>query len=238
MPHLVRRHASALSRCVGASGRSLVRQRSRPRTAAPQDAHGAGEIAWAAATLGAGAAFAAIAASRTHDRLLTAPNLVTMSRGFAAAALAGQAASRSVRVGVWVALVLSCTVADWIDGPLARHYGTTRLGALLDLEADSWLTLWAAIAAWRAETLPALSLLPAAIRYPVFVFAQLCRQPRKPEPGTGAVFERFTGTLQMVVLVAALAPSKRVRRQARRFAPLAATAQLGQIAVVTVRSLT
>ena len=35
-------------------------------------------------------------------------------------------------------------VTDWLDGSLARRAGPTRLGSVLDIEADSWLTLWSA----------------------------------------------------------------------------------------------
>ena len=54
--------------------------------------------------------------------------------------------------------------SDWLDGRLARLDGATSLGALLDIEADSWLSLWAAAAAHRAGDLPALSLLPPVVR--------------------------------------------------------------------------
>ncbi|MEP7105143.1 MAG: CDP-alcohol phosphatidyltransferase family protein, partial [Chloroflexota bacterium] len=64
----------------------------------------------------------------------------------AGVALARSAARRRVSAGVWGFALLSATAADWFDGPLARRQpgGPTAWGALLDIEADSWLTLLAA----------------------------------------------------------------------------------------------
>ena len=92
------------------------------------------------------------------------------------------------------ALLLGCTVCDWLDGPLARRLGPTRLGAVLDLEADSWLTLWGAAAAYRVGGLPAIGLLPPAMRYPLSAGAR---------PGTRP-WQRAAGAAQMVVIAAGL----------------------------------
>ena len=72
--------------------------------------------------------------------------------------------------------------SDWLDGRLARLDGATSLGALLDIEADSWLSLWAAAAAYRAGDLPALSLLPPVVRY---VIPGLLVRYRCPVPPSG-----------------------------------------------------
>jgi hypothetical protein len=45
------------------------------------------------------------------------------------------------------ALLLGAVASDWVDGPLARRDGPSRLGAVLDIEADSLLTLGGAAAA-------------------------------------------------------------------------------------------
>ena len=94
-------------------------------------------------------------------------------------------------------LLLLAVVSDWLDGPLARRAGPTARGARLDLEADSLLTLGAAIAAVRTGA-PRVVLLPPVARYGV----QLVR----PTLGAGeARWDRLTGVAQMVVLAAAIA---------------------------------
>src|SRR5262249_53974587 len=52
----------------------------------------------------------------------------------------------------WAGALVGVTALDWLDGPLARRLGPTRLGAVLDIEADSWLTLCCAagVVAWGA----------------------------------------------------------------------------------------
>ena len=68
----------------------------------------------------------------------------------------------------WVAVLATlcgATLSDWLDGPLARHYGPTRLGAVLDIEADSWLTMWAAAAAVAWGELPHWCLLAPLLHY-------------------------------------------------------------------------
>jgi phosphatidylglycerophosphate synthase len=109
--------------------------------------------------------------------------------------LCGTALSgRGRRVGL-VALLLGCTACDWLDGPLARRQGATRLGAVLDLEADSWLTLWAAAAAYRLDRLPGPNLLPPTLRY--LVAPGAAETPLRP-------WQRAAGVAQMVVIAGAL----------------------------------
>ena len=50
----------------------------------------------------------------------------------------------------WVTALLGVTALDWLDGPLARWVGPTQLGRVLDIEADSWLTLCCAAGCRRA----------------------------------------------------------------------------------------
>src|SRR5437588_12900107 len=102
----------------------------------------------------------------------------------------GTAFSGRGRRTTLLALLLGCTVCDWLDGPLARRLGPTPLGAALDLEADSWLTLWGAAAAYRLGGVPGPSLLPPALRYPLAA-------------GSGVrlgTWERAAGVAQMVAI--------------------------------------
>ncbi|MDP9246402.1 MAG: CDP-alcohol phosphatidyltransferase family protein [Chloroflexota bacterium] len=94
-------------------------------------------------------------------------------------------------------LLLVAVVSDWLDGPLARHAGPTSRGARLDLEADSLLTLGAAIAAVRSGA-PRVVLLAPVARYAL----QVARPELDPDE---ARWDRVTGVAQMVVLAAAIA---------------------------------
>jgi len=174
----------------------------------------------AAACLGAAAAGAAIAGRRLGEPVLTAPNLLTLSRAGAAAMACGTAFSGRGRGSTLVALLLGCTVCDWLDGPLARRLGPTALGAALDIETDSWLTLWGAVAAFRLGGLPGLSLLPPALRYPLAA----------GRPAPLRAWQRAAGVAQMVVIAWALA-----RRPPRALAAAVAAGQLAALAASAVR---
>jgi len=168
-----------------------------------------------AASLAAAAAFTAVAARRLGDRVLTLPNALTLTRAGAAAMLCGTAFSgRGRRPGLW-GLVAGCTVVDWLDGPLARRLGATRLGALLDIESDSWLTLWGAVAAHRLGGLPGWCLLPPALRYPLAA----------GRPGPLRPWQRAVGVAQMVIIAGALTRW----RPPRRLALAVAAAQLASL---------
>jgi phosphatidylglycerophosphate synthase len=85
-------------------------------------------------------------------------------------------------------------ITDWLDGPLARRSGPSAHGARFDLEADSLLTLGAAIAAVRRGA-PAVSLLAPVARYVV-----------RPARGRDEVrWDRLTGIAQMALFAAAMA---------------------------------
>lgn len=171
------------------------------------------------ANLGLETAFAVVAARRLGDPLVTAPNLLTLSRGVSAALLCATAFSGQGAALSWPALLAGCTAADWLDGPLARRRGPTRLGAVLDVEADSWLTLWAAITAYRRRRLGGLALIAPALRYAL--------------AGSGPTplrrWQRAAGVAQMVVLCAALAPWRPARSLASRLSPLAAAGQIAAL---------
>lgn len=136
-------------------------------------------------------------------------DMLTLWRTSAGSALAGLVASgirdRTGRAGQmsWSLILLGATVSDWLDGPIARRVGTTRLGSVLDIEADSWLTLWSAASAVAWGDLRYLCLLPPMLRY-VEPLVDL-RRGRLPQGG-GPWWSRLTGSSQMILFLTALAP--------------------------------
>jgi phosphatidylglycerophosphate synthase len=102
---------------------------------------------------------------------LDAVDALTLSRGLAAAILAASALAGSRRSYpaklAWPLALCGSTLTDWVDGPLARRRGRgpTRLGRVLDLELDSWLTLATTFAGTRLGTLDALCLVTPSLRY-------------------------------------------------------------------------
>ncbi|HXM55518.1 MAG TPA: CDP-alcohol phosphatidyltransferase family protein [Candidatus Dormibacteraeota bacterium] len=170
-----------------------------------------------AGALAASAAFTAIAARRLGGPMLSAPNALTLTRAGAAGMACGTAFSGAGRRSTLAALLLGCTVCDWLDGPLARRLGPTRLGAVLDLEADSWLTLWGAAAAYRLGGLPGAALLAPALRYPL-VAAASRRTPHR-------AWQRAAGVAQMAVIACGLT----ARRPPRAVVAAVAAAQLAAL---------
>jgi len=135
---------------------------------------------------------------------------LTLTRGLCGALLAGLVASgqreRASPIG-WLGFLVTlggAAVSDWLDGPLARRHGPTRLGAALDIEADSWLTVWAAAAAGMWGGLPRWCL--AAPLLPYLHPLRALRAGRLPVGG-GPWWVRVTGTAQMALFLAALAPT-------------------------------
>jgi phosphatidylglycerophosphate synthase len=104
---------------------------------------------------------------------LDAVDALTLSRGVAASIVAGAALAGPrdrTRYAAWIAwplAVCGSTLTDWIDGPLARRRGRgpSRVGRVLDLELDSWLTFATTFAATRLGTLDALCLITPSLRY-------------------------------------------------------------------------
>jgi CDP-alcohol phosphatidyltransferase len=149
--------------------------------------------------------------SNDHRHQLDLVDLMTLSRSWAASLLAGLVASGlRDRRGItgwmgWLALLYGSILCDWLDGPIARHRGTTQLGALLDLEADSWLTLCAAAGAVQWGNLPLMTASPPLLRYGL-----MCKDLRTTpytdlfanEPDWG----RHIGMGQMLLYIGALAP--------------------------------
>lgn len=186
-------------------------------------------VVTAVATFGAFTLLAAGAAARLESPgpFWAVANLVTLSRACTASWLCGYATSPrpgALRTATWMMLLWATTATDWLDGPLARRIGPTPFGAILDLEADSWLTLSAAIAAWRSRGLPVWCLIPPTLRYVVR------RQRGLSLPMATAGWQKTAGASQMVVLIGALAPNRTVRGIARRMSPWAVLAQLVALA--------
>jgi phosphatidylglycerophosphate synthase len=104
---------------------------------------------------------------------LDAVDALTLSRGVAASVVVGAALAgphdrtRYAARIAWPLALSGSTLTDWVDGPLARRRGRgpTRLGRVLDLELDSWLTLATTFAGTRLGTLHALCLVTPSLRY-------------------------------------------------------------------------
>jgi phosphatidylglycerophosphate synthase len=129
-----------------------------------------------------------------------------------ALAIAGFSARVTVGGGIaWGIALLAATLMDWLDGPIARRIGPTRLGAAIDIEADSWLTLSTAVAAVVWGGLPWWVLAPPLVRYIHPVRAWLSGDL---PAGGGPWWARMTGVAQMALLLAALAPAEGDARDA------------------------
>jgi phosphatidylglycerophosphate synthase len=143
---------------------------------------------------------------REHSSIADA---LTFARAGAGMVLAGLVASGvQDRLGPagwigWIVMIVGATACDWLDGPLARRLGPTRGGGALDIEADSWVTLWSAVAAVAWGGLPWWVLLAPIIRYAHPVLDVLAGGL---PTGGGPWWGRVTGTAQMALFVAALAP--------------------------------
>ena len=169
-------------------------------------------------------------------------DVLTLSRAAAGGVLAGLVASgirdRLGKAGrlSWSIILLGATATDWLDGPLARRVGATSLGSVLDIEADSWLTLWSAACAVAWGDLPRRCLLPPILRY-LDPLVDLC-QGRLPRGG-GPWWSRLTGTSQMVLFLIALTPLNwRWRKQvlANTALPVSGV-QCAAVTVLLVRKL-
>ncbi len=160
--------------------------------------------------------FLAAMIRKVGAKQVSTADVMTLSRGASGAVLAGLVASgirdRERLAGKlgWSLILFEATVIDWLDGPLARKLGPSRLGMVMDIEADSWLTLWSGISAVTWGELPRWCLLPPMMRY-LDPLIDLCRG--KLPHGGGPWWSRVTGTGQMVLLLAALAPLKGRRRE-------------------------
>ena len=142
---------------------------------------------------------------------LTGVDLLTLSRGAAAATLVGVIVSGARdRFGtagwlVWLAVLYGAIACDWLDGPIARQVGTTEFGSVLDLEVDSWLTLCMAGASVVQGGVPAMVTIPPVLRYGVVMY-DLQRRPYAKIFEQGRGWSRHLGMAQGLLFIAALAP--------------------------------
>ena len=163
---------------------------------------------------------------------------LTLSRGANGAVLAGLVTSgirKRKGIAGWIGWLMPLLgVTDWLDGSLARRVGPTRLGGVLDIEADSWLTLWSAAATVTWGELPGWCLLPPIIHYLEPMLALM--QGNLPQGG-GPWWYRLAGASQMGLLIVALAPFDwRKRKQFLTAASLPVS--LGQCAAIFARLAT
>jgi len=179
---------------------------------------------------------------KTSAQEASLADVLTLSRAATGAVLAGLVVSEiRDRTGMagrlsWLMILLAATACDWLDGPLARRVGATQLGCMLDIEADSWLTLWSAVGAAAWGELPRWCLLPPLLRY---LDPLLDLRRGKLPHGGGPLWSRLTGTAQMILLLTALAPvDGRWRQQALAAAALPASgAQCVTIIVLLARKI-
>jgi phosphatidylglycerophosphate synthase len=155
------------------------------------------------------AAFIALIRRRIGPEASSLADWLTLGRASAAGLLAGLVASGVTnRLGPagwlgFLALVVGASVMDWLDGPLARRLGATRMGAALDIEADSWMTLWASAAAIAWGTLPWVVIAAPLLHYLHPMRALWAGGVPRSD---GVVWARVPGTAQMVLFAAALLP--------------------------------
>jgi len=160
---------------------------------------------------------------------------LTLSRGANGAVLAGLVTSGiRERNGIagWIGWLMPLLgVSDWLDGSLARKAGPTRLGEVLDIEADSWLTLWSAAGSIAWGELPGWCLLPPIIHYLEPLLALM--QGKLPQGG-GSWWYRLAGTSQMGLLIVALAPFD-WRQRKRYLTAVSLPISFGQCTAIVVR---
>jgi phosphatidylglycerophosphate synthase len=163
---------------------------------------------------------------KSGQKHISFADVLTLSRGVIGAVLAGLVTSGirdSKGSAGWIGWLISLLgITDWLDGPLARCIGTTPLGGMLDIEADSWFTLWSAAGAVAWGNLPTYCLLPPIIRYldPVISL----RDGNLPQGG-GPWWSRLAGASQTGLFFTALAPfGGRWRNRLLAFAALPVSA--------------
>jgi phosphatidylglycerophosphate synthase len=159
---------------------------------------------------------------------------LTLSRAATGAVLAGLVASgirdRNGTAG-WIGWLMPLLgVTDWLDGPLARRAGPTYLRGVLDIEADSWLTLWSAAGAVAWGNLPRWCLLPPIIHYLDPLLA--LKQGKLPQGG-GPWWYRMVGASQMALLIVALAPINWKQRK-HILTAISLPVSIGQCAAIIV----
>jgi phosphatidylglycerophosphate synthase len=181
--------------------------------------------------------------ARNDPRTRHAISLVdafTLSRGGSAALLVGLLTSgirdRRGRAGWlgWTALLYGAIVSDWLDGPIARRLGTSEVGAMFDIEADSWLTLSSSALAVASGGLPAPVMAPPLMRY-LRLAALRPFVPYRSLVSGDPLWTRHVGMAQMMLFIAALAPfgGRVTRLLVQLAAPPVVIGQLGTLAVLS-----
>ena len=163
-------------------------------------------------------------------------DLLTLSRAAVGTTLLARSLTGRRRRSwpAWLLFVFASIPADWLDGPLARRCGVpSAYGELLDLEADSWLTLGGAAAAATAGGLPGFAALPALLRY-ALLLAALRRASYRDLNTRHPGWARPLGMAQMTLFIAALAPFRGplTRAAVGLAAPPISVAQLAVLAAV------
>jgi phosphatidylglycerophosphate synthase len=194
-------------------------------------------------------ALVALALKRRTERdgsrhRLTFVDGITPSRGGTGALMVGLIApgvrDRRGRAGWlgWIALLYGAIVTDWLDGPIARRLGTSEAGVMLDIEADSWLTLCSSAAAVSWGGLPAYVLAPPVARY-VRIAALRRWVPYRHLVSGDPLWTRHIGMAQMMLFIAALTPfgGRATRMLVRVGTPFVVASQLFTLAVVSWRKL-
>lgn len=98
--------------------------------------------------------------------------------------LAGEGEARAIGFGTWFGL-MAVALADLLDGALARRFGATEAGAILDMETDQFLLLVLAVTALATGAGPWPVLVPE-IRYLFILAMTAARIPRHdPKPKDG-----------------------------------------------------
>jgi phosphatidylglycerophosphate synthase len=176
---------------------------------------------------------------------LSLVDALTLSRGGTGAVMIGLIASGVRRrrgatgwLG-WLALIYGAIVSDWLDGPIARRLGTSEIGAMFDIEADSWLTLCSSAAAVTWGGLPAYVVAPPLARY--LRLAALRRYvPYQALVSGDPLWTRHIGMAQMTLYIAALAPfsGRATRILVWIGTPFVVISQLASLAFVSWRKLT
>jgi phosphatidylglycerophosphate synthase len=127
----------------------------------------------------------------------------------------------------WLAVLYGAILCDWLDGPIARRLGSSEIGAMFDLEADSWVTLCTSAACVTWGELPLYVMVSPLARYALLGRA-LQRMAYSEATSGHPRWERHTGIAQMLLYIAALAPfgGRLTRPAVRRSAPIIASVQV------------
>jgi len=157
--------------------------------------------------------------------LLTGCRALSASAILTAAMVECSDGTRGHGRGVAGLALVAGIVTDWFDGKLARRFGATRLGAVMDIESDSLLTLAMAVAAVRWAHLPRYVLIPPLLRY-----SDLVRTLRRGEIFTGDAIWwcRASGAAQMLLFLSATVANQRgvASRSLRRASLIVSFTQL------------